>query len=404
MALKGRAKCWSASAPSEKPTSLRSTFNPTFGLQLVDRREMKPKRETINVKFGFCMNRWHCNLTSALLATGLLALADDMLLPASAQQVSAAEIARMKADYKRPPPRPIENQALVELGRLLFWDPRASASRKMACVICHLPNLGWAVTDPRSLNASGKLTSRKSPTLLGIGHMPADVPNGWDGRNATLEAQAKSSIVTGSMSMRETDTPVKVEIIEERIRAIPEYAERFKAALPDTPINIDAIAKAIAAYERTMEPGPAPFDRWVAGEERAISDSAKRGFVLFNNKGLCFACHGTWRFTDDKFHDIGTSTSDLGRGREMKTDPDMQHAFKTPTLRSVALRAPYMHNASSANLEAVMKHYEKGGIDRPSRSPLMMPVELSVQERRDLVAFMETLTGSPEGEAMPKLP
>jgi cytochrome c peroxidase len=331
-------------------------------------------------------------------------LAGVLPLPVSAQQFSAQQIAAMKAEYKRPPPRPVENQALAELGRLLFWDPRASASGKTSCESCHLPQLGWAVTDPRSRNDSGKLTSRKSPTLLGVGHLAPGVPNGWDGRNATLEAQAKSSIATGSMSMRETDAPVKVEVIEERIRAVPDYVGRFKSALPDTPINIDSIAKAIAAYERTFEPGPAAFDRWVEGDEKAVSDSAKRGFVLFASKALCFACHGGWRFTDDKFHDIGTSTSDLGRGREMKTETQMQYAFKTPTLRSVALRPPYMHNASSANLDEVMRHYEKGGIDRPSRSPMMMPVQLTEQERRDLVAFLETLTGAPEGDAAPKLP
>ncbi len=197
---------------------------------------------------------------------------------------------------------------------------------------------------------------------------------------------------------------MKVEVIEVRIRSIPDYVDRFKAALPNTPINLNSIAMAIAAYERTFEPGPAPFDRWVEGDEAAISDSAKRGFVLYNNKALCFACHGGWRSTDDKFHDIGTSTSDLGRGREIKTDPQMQYAFKTPTLRSVALRAPYMQNGSSVNLDEVMRHYEKGGLDRPSRSPLMMPVQLSEQERRDLVAFMETLTGAPEGDTAPKLP
>src|SRR2546427_7336260 len=108
----------------------------------------------------------------------------------------------LKADYKRPPPRPVENQALVDLGRLLFWDPRVSASGKTACVSCHLPNLGWAVTDPRSRNDSGKLTSRKSPTLIGIGHLRAGVPNGWYGRNATPEAHANASIAAGSMSMR----------------------------------------------------------------------------------------------------------------------------------------------------------------------------------------------------------
>lgn len=322
----------------------------------------------------------------------------------ASQQLSSADIAAAKASYQRPPPRPVENQALVELGRLLFWDLRASASGRTACVSCHLPQLGWAVNDPRSRNDSGKLTSRKSPTLLGVGHFGPGVANGWDGRNVSLEAQAKASIATGSMSMRETDTPVKVEVIEERFRSLPGYVERFQLALPGAPINIDSMAKAIAAYEAAFEPGPAPFDRWIGGDEAAISEQAKRGFVLFNDKAHCSSCHVGWRFTDDGFHDIGTSTTDRGRGREVKNDPQLQFAFKTPTLRSVALRAPYMHNGSLADLDAVIRHYEKGGLDRPSRSPPMMPVELDDGERGDLVAFLGRLTGNPEGEAAPKLP
>src|SRR5207244_11612759 len=128
----------------------------------------------------------------------------------------------------------------------------------------------------RSLNDSGKLTSRKSPSLIGIGYLRPGVPNGWDGRNATLEAQAKSSIATGSMSMRETDMPVKVDVIEERVRSIPNYVEWFKAALPNSPINIDAIAAAIVAYEKSFEPGSALFDRWCVGRESAISGLERR--------------------------------------------------------------------------------------------------------------------------------
>jgi cytochrome c peroxidase len=219
-----------------------------------------------------------------------------------------------------------------------------------------------------------------------------NVPVGWDGRSATLEAQAKASIATGSISMRETETPVKVEVIEERVRSAPDYAAKFNAALPGKPIDIDTIAQAIAAFERTLEPGVAPFDRWVGGEETAIPESAKRGFVLFTGKAGCSACHGGWRFTDDQFHDIGTTTTDQGRGREIK-DAALNFAFKTPTLRSVALRAPYMHNASIATLADVVRHYENGGIDRPSRSPMLHPIQLSESERLELVAFMETLTG-----------
>jgi cytochrome c peroxidase len=308
----------------------------------------------------------------------------------------------MKADFRRPPARPIDNPALVELGRLLFWDPRASASGSTACATCHVPYLGWATTDARSRNDSGKLTARKSQSLIGIGH--AKAPFGWDGRNATLEAQVKGSVATGAMSMRETDSPVKLEVIEQRIRAVPEYVAKFNAALPGASITIDTIAQAVAAYERTFEPGIAPFDRWIAGDEGAISESAKQGFALFNGRANCFACHSGWRFTDDLFHDIGTTTTDLGRGRELKTEEPMQHAFKTPTLRSVALRPPYMHNGSSTRLYDAVRHYEKGGIDRPSRSPLLLPVNLSERERLDLVAFMQTLTGAPEGDTVPRLP
>jgi cytochrome c peroxidase len=315
---------------------------------------------------------------------------------------SARRLASMKADYKRPPQKPVENPALVDLGRSLFWDPRVSASGKTACASCHYPYLGWGTTDFKSRNDSGKLTSRRSQPLIGIGH--AQAPFGWDGRNATLEAQAKSSIATGSMSMRETDAPVKVEVIVERIRTNPEYAAKFNAALPGAAIDIDSIAKAIAAFERSLEPGIAAFDRWIEGDEDAISQSAKRGFVLFNGKGECFLCHSGWRFTNDSFHDIGVATKDLGRGRDVKDDPLMQFAFKTPTLRSVALRPPFMHDGSAVDLHQVMKHYEKGGIDRPSRSPLMKAIPLSDRERLDLIAFMETLTGMPEAETPPKLP
>jgi cytochrome c peroxidase len=345
-----------------------------------------------------------------VIRTGALILLVPLVLicaastpPAQAQAPSAAQLAAMKAEYRRPAARPVDNPALVDLGRHLFWDPRASASGKTACVTCHYPYLGWAVTDPRSRNDSGKLTSRKSQPLIGIGHATG-APYGWDGRSATLEAQVKGSIATSSMSMRETDAPVKVEVIEQRIRDVPDYVAKFKAALPGAPITLDTIAQAIAAYERTFEPGIAPFDRWIDGDEGAISESAKRGFVLFNTKTTCFACHTGWRFTDDKFHDISTTTTDLGRGRDVKDDAMMRHAFKTPTLRSVALRPPYMHNASQATLYDVVKHYEKEPIDRPSRAPLFVAVALSEQERLDLVAFMQTLTGVPEAEKAPKLP
>jgi cytochrome c peroxidase len=325
------------------------------------------------------------------------------LAPAAFAQTSAGDLAGLKADYRRPPAKPAGDRELAELGRLLFWDTRASASGSTACVGCHFPYLGWSVTDQRSRNDSSKPTSRRSQTLLGMGHLEGS-PYGWDGRNASLEAQAKNSIATGSMSMRETATPVKVEVIEERIRAVPEYAAMFRKAIPGGAVTIDTMARAIAAYERTFEPGVAPFDRWVEGDEDAISTSAKRGFLLFNTTANCAICHGGWRFTDDRFHDIGTTTTDLGRARDVKDDALMKHAFKTPSLRSVALRPPYMHNGIAVSLYDVVKHYETGGIDRPSRSPAMMKLDLTERDRHDLVAFMQSLTGMPEGDTPPKLP
>ena len=338
---------------------------------------------------------------AAVLAASACLLAWASPAAAQVDGISARELAALKAEYKRPAARAVDNPALVKLGRLLFWDPRLSASGKTSCGSCHDPKLGWATRERFSRNDSGKLTSRKSQTVLGLAHMQA--PVGWDGRNESLEAQAKNSIARGSMSMRETATPVKIEVIEARIRDIPAYAKIFEAALPGVPLDIDDIVKAVAAYERTLEPGIAPFDRWIEGEESAISDSAKRGFVLFNRDANCFACHTGWRFTDDKFHDIGTTTTDRGRGREVKDDELMQFAFKTPTLRAVALHPPYMHNGSVPDLYATVGHYENGGIDRPSRSPLLQPIKLTEEQRLDLVAFMQTLSGVPEDEP-PALP
>jgi cytochrome c peroxidase len=337
---------------------------------------------------------------------GIVLAAGSLICPghsASAQEQGQPEAAldsdaikQMKEGYRRPPPHQVENSTLVDLGGRLFWDSRVSASGKTACASCHVPHLAWATTEPHSRSDSGKLTARKSQPLLGLGHADRALV-GWDGKSATLEAQVKASITSGSMSMRETDSPVKVEVIEERIRAVPEYAKTFNAALPGSPIDVDAIAKAIAAYERTIEPGLAPFDRWVEGEEGAISESAKRGFGLFNTKAGCVACHAGWRFTDDGFHDIGTTTTDLGRGREVKTDETMQYAFKTPTLRSVSQRPPFMHNGALASLYDVVLHYEKGGIDRLSRSGALTAFVLEEQERLDLIAFLETLTGGFDG-------
>ena len=161
---------------------------------------------------------------------------------------------------------------------------------------------------------------------------------------------------------------------------------------------------AIATYERTVVSGEAPVDRWIKGQQGAISASAQRGFKLFNGKARCSACHSGWRFTDDSFHDIGISDTDIGRGAELPGIVKMQHAFKTPGLRNIDQRAPYMHDGSLATLEEVIDHYDRGGVTRPSLSDEMRPLGLTTEEKRDLMAFMKALTSDDEPVTYVQLP
>ncbi len=148
----------------------------------------------------------------------------------------------------------------------------------------------------------------------------------------------------------------------------------------------------------------APFDLWIQGNEPAISDEAKRGFVLFNTKAQCSSCHEGWNFTNDGFQDIGLPSADVGRGQFLPQVIKMKHAFKTPGLREIARRSPYMHDGSIATLEQVVEHYNQGGVDRPSRSDLVKPLGLTPQEKSELVAFLKTLTSNLDPTTVPVLP
>ena len=164
------------------------------------------------------------------------------------------------------------------------------------------------------------------------------------------------------------------------------------------------IGKAIAAYERTIVSALSPFDGWIDGKENAINEDAKQGFDLFNGKANCAKCHNGWNFSDDGFHDIGVSDSDRGRALQLKM-PTMEHAFKTPTLRQVDQRGPYLHNGSEPTLEAVIEFYDQGGkAKRANQSREVRPLHLSEEERRKLVAFLGTLTGPDQESKIPHLP
>jgi cytochrome c peroxidase len=197
---------------------------------------------------------------------------------------------------------------------------------------------------------------------------------------------------------------MSIEELLKRLNAIEGYHPLFEAAFPGKAKAPESIAKAIAVFERTVVSGRAPFDDWIDGDEKAISEPAKRGFVLFNAKANCAACHSGWNFTDDSFHDLGLASPDVGRAKIAPGAEKMMHAFKTPGLREITLRAPYMHDGSMATLAAVVEHYNNGGIDRPSRSEQVMPLGLSKQESNDLVEFMKTLTSDMAPTPMPLLP
>jgi cytochrome c peroxidase len=304
-----------------------------------------------------------------------------------------------KESFKRAAiPFPEENPftpAKAELGRLLFFDPLLSGSQVRSCSNCHNPGLSWGDGLPRAIGE--KPITVRSPTLLDIAWVPT---LGWDGKFASLEAVTFGPI-TGKGNM---NLPAP-GILLSRLSAIPDYVKAFETAFGKDGITKDNIERALATYQRTIVAGEAPFDRWVNGDENAIDAAAKRGFALFAGKARCAECHSGPAFTDGSFHDIGSAKDDdIGRGRLFPKSVKLQYAFKTPTLRDVARRGPYMHDGSVPTLEAVIDLYDRGGIERPSRSTKITRLGLTDQEKSDLVAFLRSLNGKQEQVSIPVLP
>jgi cytochrome c peroxidase len=308
---------------------------------------------------------------------------------------------RFKKAYQRPAgvPHPEDNAsspAREQLGRTLFFDPRLSGSGWISCASCHNPGLSWGDGLPRAIGHGMQQLGRRTPTILNLAWAPALF---WDGRAESLEEQALGPIqAPGEMNLT-------LEEMVQRLENIRGYRQLFERAYPGEPIAAETVAKAIAAFERSVVSANAPFDRWVSGDASAISVSAQRGFVLFNEKARCSVCHSGWRFTDDGFYDIGVAGDDKGRGVVTPRIELSHFAFKTPTLRNVAQRAPYMHDGSSPTLESVMELYNRGGsVHRPSLSPEIKRLDLTDGEQKDLVAFLETLTSQDVEARVPTLP
>ncbi len=326
---------------------------------------------------------------------GSLILFSAALAPVSAQEPSATQ----RAAYRRPDtiPFPKDNAytpAKAALGKMLFFDTRLSRDKNLSCASCHNPSFGWEVPFAQAIGAGGKPLGRHAPTALNqawSSHLF------WDGRAPTLEAQARGPIEASV----EMDLPMTVAV--ERLKTVQGYLQAFDKAFPKEGLTADNVLKAIATFERTIVTGDTPFDRWMRGDTKAVSDEVKRGFAVFEGKARCASCHSGWNFTDNKFHDIGLATNDPGRMGVTRTAAD-QHAFKTPSLREIAARAPYMHVGQITTLEGVIAHYITGGEQRPSLSPQMKPLQLSRQAVQDLVAFMRSLSSPQSTLAMPNLP
>jgi len=328
---------------------------------------------------------------------GLL-LALSMLTAAG---VGRAGDAASKDAYRRPDGilSPSYNPLTAEkatLGKTLFFDARLSRDGKMSCSTCHAPDKRWSDGRLRPLGSEHVPNARRTPTVLNSAWLTALM---WDGRAGSLEAQAVLPITTPhEMNF---DIPALIT----RLQAINGYQPLFMQAFGDATINQKRVTQALASFQRTLVSQTAPFDRWVSGDENAISESAKRGFALFGGKARCATCHSSWRFTDDSFHDIGLRTEDIGRGAKVPAEVTlMQYAFKTPSLRDLPINGPYMHDGSMLSLEEVIKHYEKGGIDRKSRSLEMKTFELTDEERQTLVDFIKTLDGGPLKMEYPRMP
>jgi cytochrome c peroxidase len=334
---------------------------------------------------------------AALLIRLVLAAGDVSAAGDSHPDALAAAL----ADYRRPATTPFPDddrytKAKADLGSMLFFDPILSGSGSRSCSSCHQPGLSWGDGLPRAIGEGRKPLGLRAPTLLNIAWIPV---LGWDGKFRNLEAVTFAPL-TNPANMNGN----QAKLIDS-LSAIPGYRTAFAHAFPDGAVSRPHIEQAIATFERTIVSPPAPFDRWVAGDEQAVSTAAKRGFAIFNGKGRCAECHSGWNFTDGAFYDIGDAKDDdIGRGRIFPTSEKLQHAFKTPTLRDVARRGPYMHDGAVATLADVIDLYDRGGVDRPSRSEMIGPLHLSDEEKSDLIAFLDTLTSAPVNFAVPELP
>ena len=281
----------------------------------------------------------------------------------------------------------------AELGRLLYYDKRLSSDESVSCASCHAPEKAFTDASPFSTGIRGQKGGRSAPTVINRAYSTLQF---WDGRAPSLEEQAKGPIANPIEMTRYEDAAAAHKACVDCLKGIPGYVTRFKQAFGTDDFDIDHVAKAIATYERTVFSGNAPFDRYQAGDKKAMTEQQVRGMNVFFNKAACDSCHLGFNFTDGSFENVGIGmdkpSPDLGRYMITRRE-DEKGAFKTPTLREVEHTAPYMHDGSLRTLEEVVEHYNKGGIKNPWLDERLKPLNLTEQDKKDLVSFLKALSG-----------
>jgi cytochrome c peroxidase len=298
-----------------------------------------------------------------------------------------------------PVPIPPDNPptaSSIALGRRLFYDARLSKDNSLSCSSCHHPQLGFTDPRPLSLGVGGTLGVRHAPTLVNVAYSPDLF---WDGRAKSLEEQVGTPIADPREMNQSHDASVA------KLRDDPTYKVIFRNAFGSDDITMERVENALASFERTILSGNSPFDQYQYGHKKdALSPAQIRGLAVFKDprKGNCASCHTIGSsyalFTDGQFHNTGEGVgdneefSDLGRFQVTKQESD-RGEFKTPTLRNVAITGPYMHDGKLKTLKDVVDFYAGKGNSNPYLDKQMSSINLSGQDRSDLVEFMKSLTG-----------
>ena len=291
--------------------------------------------------------------------------------------------------FKVPKDNPL-TQEKVDLGRFLFFDKRLSANDTIACATCHIPALAFTDGQPVSSGIHHLQGGRSAPTAINRAFSTVQF---WDGRAATLENQS-----IGPFANPIEHGFANHDQLVAKISKIDGYKELFKTVFKVENITKEHVGKAIASFQRTLISGNSPFDRFdYDGDEKALSESAKRGKKLFFGKARCNLCHFGTNFSDEKFHNVGIGWGgealDVGRYNVTKDVKDLG-AFKTPTLREISRTAPYMHDGRFSTLEQVVKHYNNGGVKNPFLDNQIIPLNLTASEIKDLISMLRSLEGT----------